>query len=81
MHAVFHHLQQLTDTIRNKFLDWDQRKQSTKFKVQFIIVSGIDDHTKQATGEHVGWGRVPRPCFRSTCRYCLHVQERVDCKI
>jgi len=47
------HLQQLTNTIRNKFLDWDQKKQTTKFKIQFIIVSGIDDHTKQATGKHM----------------------------
>ena len=44
---------QLTDTIRNKFLDFDPKTTSTRFKVHLMIVSGIDSRAKQATGKTV----------------------------
>ena len=42
---------QLTDTIRNKFLDFNPQTNSTRFKVHLMIVSGIDSPAKEATGK------------------------------
>ena len=42
---------QFQTTIGHKFLDWTRGMSGTRYKVHFVIVSGVDSHAKAATGQ------------------------------
>ena len=69
--CVFSHLQLTNDILRKQFLRWKPEVSALRrydYKINFIVVNGVDSHAKDATGRLNEWH-----CCHNEMSTCMQV--------